>query len=373
MLDKVAGDRLFATIVAILVLLGLAMFASASLGLFARAGDSPFHMAIDQICLGLIPGVAALLIIRFMKPKFLTRAVIPFYVITILITLLVFVPHLGRHTNGATRWIQLGSFTVQPAEFLKIAVVLMFASYLAQMRSKIRDLRYGLGGFAGIVGIPCLILIAQPNTSTTLVMGATCVALYFLAGAPWRDFAIIALIAIIGLGGLVMVRPYLLGRVLTFIDPARAPLSSGYQIQQSLIAIGSGKVLGRGYGQSVQKFNYLPEPTGDSIFAVYGEEFGFIGCIGLLILYILFAARGFIIAGEAATTFGALTVTGLTLLIVLSAFLNIGAMLGVIPLTGLPLPFMSQGGTALFAALAAIGIILNIAAHRTKKLQQKSA
>jgi cell division protein FtsW (lipid II flippase) len=200
-------------------------------------------------------------------------------------------------------------------------------------------------------------------------MGATCVALYFLAGAPWRDFAIIGAIAVISLAVLVAFRPYLRGRVITFIDPARAPLSSGYQIQQSLIAIGSGKVLGRGYGQSVQKFNYLPEPSGDSIFAVYGEEFGFVGCVLLLALFVLFAARGLIIAGEAATTFGALTVTGLTLLITLSAFLNIGAMLGVLPLTGLPLPFMSQGGTALLAALASIGVILNIASHRPKKAE----
>jgi cell division protein FtsW len=367
MLEKVAGDRMFAIIVAILVILGLAMFASASLGLLARAGVSPLHSAIDQIFLGLVPGAIALLLIRYVNPKLLTRSVLPIYVASILLTLVVFIPHLGRHTNGATRWIQLGSLTIQPAEFLKVAVILMFASYLAQIKTKIKEFRYGLGGFAVIVGIPSVILLLQPNTSTTLIIGATCAALYFLAGAPWRDFAIIAATAIILLGGLVMVRPYLLGRIETFIDPARSPLSSGYQIQQSLIAIGSGKIVGRGYGQSVQKFNYLPEPTGDSIFAVYGEEFGFIGCVILLSLFTLFAARGLMIASEAATTFGALTVTGLTLLITLSAFLNIGAMLGVLPLTGLPLPFMSQGGTALFAALATVGIILNIAAHRTKR------
>jgi cell division protein FtsW len=367
MLAKLSGDRLFAIIVIILTVGGLAMFASASLGLLARPGESPWHIAADQIFLGLIPGLIALFVLRFLPPKYLTRGVLPFYVLSILLTLLVFIPHLGYHTNGATRWIQIGRFTLQPAEFLKIAVVLMFASYLAQVKNKINDLRYGLGAFAVIVGIPALILLAQPNTSTMMIICATCLALYFLARAPWRDFAIILAVAVVGLGLLVVVRPYLLKRVETFLSPSSNSLSSGYQIQQSLIAIGSGKIVGRGFGQSVQKFNYLPEPNGDSIFAVYGEEFGFIGTVLLLALFVAFAARGLMIAGEAATTFGALAVTGLTLLITLSAFMNIGAMLGVLPLTGLPLPFISQGGTALFAALASVGVILNIAAHRTKK------
>lgn len=367
MFTKLAGDRLFAIIVLILVVGGLAMFASASLGLLARAGQTPWHIAISQIFLGLIPGLIALLFLRLLPPKYLTRSILPFYVFAILLTLVVFIPHLGYHTNGATRWIQVGPVTIQPAEFLKIAVILMLASYLAQAKEKIKDLKYGLGMFAVIVGIPSLVLVMQPNTSTTLIIGTTCVALYFLAGAPWRDFAIIAVTAIVGLALLVVIHPYLQKRIMTFIHPSEASLSSGYQIQQSLIAIGSGRLVGRGYGQSVQKFNYLPEPNGDSIFAVYGEEFGFLGTVLLVLAFMAFATRGLMLAAEAPTTFGALTVTGLTLLITLSAFMNIGAMLGVMPLTGLPLPFISQGGTALLAALASVGIILNIAAHRGKK------
>jgi cell division protein FtsW len=366
MFNKLAGDRLFAIIVIILVVGGLAMFASASLGVLARANASPWRIAIDQVCLGLIPGIFALIILRLMPPAYITKAIVPFYVGAILLTLVVFIPHLGYHTNGATRWIQLGTVTVQPAEFLKLAVILLWASYLATAKGKISQLRYGLGAFAVIIGIPAVILIAQPNTSTTLIIGATSLAMYFLAGAPWRDFAIIFIGALLVLGALIAVRPYLLGRIETFIDPARAPLSSGYQIQQSLIAIGSGKIVGRGYGQSVQKFNYLPEANGDSIFAVYGEEFGFIGTVLMIIAFMAFATRGLMIAAEASNTFGALAVTGFTLLITLSAFMNMGAMLGVLPLTGLPLPFVSQGGTALLAALASVGIILNVAAHRPK-------
>jgi cell division protein FtsW len=366
MFARFSGDRLLAIIVTILVVAGLAIFASASLGILARPGQSLLHIGIDQILFGLIPGIIALTFIRFMPPRWITRSVIPFYCVAVLFTLVVFIPHLGYHTLGATRWIQIGSVTIQPAEFLKVAVILMLASYLAHAKKNIKNFRYGLLPFLGIVGIPSVILLAQPNTSTMLIVGSTCVALYFLAGAPWRDFAIIFVTALVVLGALIALRPYLLHRIETYIHPSQSSLTSGYQIQQSLIAIGSGKLMGRGYGQSVQKYNYLPEANGDSIFAVYGEEFGFLGTILMILIYIAFAARGLMIASEAATTFGGLVVTGLTLLITLSAFMNMGAMLGVLPLTGLPLPFISQGGTALLAALASVGIILNIAAHRTK-------
>ncbi len=191
--------------------------------------------------------------------------------------------------------------------------------------------------------------------------------MYFLAGAPWRDFAIMVVGSILALTLLVFARPYLKSRVMTFINPADNAQTSGYHIQQSLIAIGSGGFTGRGFGQSVQKFNYLPEAESDSVFAVFGEEFGFIGTVLLVILFVAFAMRGLIIAGEASTLFGSLAATGLTLLITFSALLNIGALLGIMPLTGLPLPFISHGGTALMAALASVGIILNVAAHRSKK------
>lgn len=366
-MKALSGDRLFALIVLILVGGGTAVFLSAALGLLARQNANLGHIALTQLVLGLIPGLIALVALRFTPPKLLTQAIVPFYIFALLFTAVVFIPHVGVYQNGATRWLQIGPITIQPAEFLKIAVVLMFAAYLARMKGKLSDLKYGLLGFGVIVGIPVLMLIAQPNTSTVLVLGATTAAMYFIAGAPLRDFAIIAVVAILGLGALILIRPYLLQRVETFIHPSQNALSSGYQIQQSLIAIGSGGLLGRGYGQSVQKYNYLPEAVDDAIFAVYAEEFGFLGAVFLVALYVAFAARGFMIAAQASNLFGTLAVAGLTLLITVSAFLNIGAMLSIFPLTGLPLPFVSHGGTALLAALASVGIILNIAAHRGKR------
>jgi cell division protein FtsW len=362
-----SGDRIFMSIVLILVVGGMALFFSASLGLLARAGGSPLRIAFTQIVLGLVPGFIALVIFRFMSSKTLLRFVFPFYIATVVATALVFVPHLGLSINGARRWINLGFTTIQPAEFLKTSVTLMLAAYLSHAKGRLHEWRRGVLAFGVIVGIPCAILLAQPNTSTVLIIGATTGTLYFLAGAPWRDFAIMAVVAIFGLTVLVLLRPYLMSRVLTYIHPTSNSHTSGYQIQQSLIAIGSGGLLGRGFGQSVQKFNYLPEPDGDSIFAVYGEEFGFFGTVLLVILFVAFAMRGMMIAAEASTMFGSLAVTGLTLLITFSAFLNIGAMLGILPLTGLPLPFISHGGTALLASLASVGIILNVAAHRANR------
>lgn len=362
---RIFGDRVFFIIVLILVLGGLLMFASASLGLLAREDGAPWRLAFTQLVLGLVPGALALLFFRFVKPSFIQGLALPFYVATVFLTLLVFTP-LGETYNGATRWINVGITTLQPSEFLKIGVVVGLSWWLSRAKGQLHDMKKGLVPFLAIVGIPALILLAQPNTSTVIVIGATSLLLYILAGAPWRDILILFLIGTVALVGLVMYRPYVMERVKTFMNPAENALTSGYQIQQSLIAIGSGGLVGKGLGQSVQKYTYLPEAHGDSVFAVYAEEFGFAGSILLVLLFTAFAARGITIAGEAATLFASLSAAGLTLIISISAFLNIGAMLGILPLTGLPLPFISHGGTALFAALASVGIILNVAAYRKK-------
>jgi cell division protein FtsW len=192
----------------------------------------------------------------------------------------------------------------------------------------------------------------------------TCGVMYFAAGAPWRDFGILLGLAVVAFGIVVLMRPYVLQRVETFMHPGANSLSSGYQIQQSLIAIGSGGLMGRGFGQSVEKFNYLPEPDGDSVFAVFAEETGFIGAALLLALFVALAARGIVIAGDSRELFGGLIALGLSFLIITQAFINICAMLGIIPLTGLPLPFVSHGGTALMAVLLMCGLILNVSAQR---------
>ena len=359
------GDRAFLVITAVLALGGIAIFSSALLGLLARPNASVASAALSQVVFGLGAGIGAFAIARTIPLALVKRWAPWLYGASLLLTALVFVPGIGKHVNGATRWLDLGITTVQPAEFLKFGAVIMVAWLLSKYSKKLKDWRYGLAPFLGIVGAPAVILLAQPNTSTTALVLATAGIMYFAAGAPMRDFAVIALIAIVTLAALLHFRPYAMKRVETFIHPSAADaLGGGYQIQQSLIAIGSGGISGRGFGQSVQKFNYLPEPDGDSVFAVFGEEFGFIGSVILVALFALFAARGIVIAGESRDLFGGLTALGFSWLIAFQAFVNMSAMLGIVPLTGLPLPFVSHGGTALMMVLAAAGLILNIAAHR---------
>jgi len=348
-----------------IALAGLAIFSSAALGLLARENSSVSRDILLQAGLGLGLGFFAFLLARAVSLSWMKRAAPYLYILTLLFTALVFVPHIGFHSGGATRWINLGFTTVQPAEFLKIGFVLVLAWWLAPRARQLANPKKGLIPFIVILIVPTALLLAQPNTSTTILLLTTGAVMYFVAGAPWRDFGILAVGIIFALGIVILTRPYVLERIKTFIHPSANSLSSGYQIQQSLIAVGSGGLLGKGFGQSVEKFNYLPEPDGDSVFAVFAEETGFVGSIILLALFVALAARGIVIAGNSRDLFGGLIALGFSFIIVLQAFINIGAMLGVIPLTGLPLPFISHGGTALMAALLMCGFILNVAAHRT--------
>ncbi|MDO8566949.1 MAG: FtsW/RodA/SpoVE family cell cycle protein [bacterium] len=360
----VSGDKVFFMLVLGIVLAGLAIFSSATLGLLAREGSSFSKDILLQTGLGLGLGFISLLIARAM-PLALIKRLSPFiYAATVLFTALVFVPGIGFHSGGATRWVNLGFTTVQPSEFLKIGFVLVLAWWLAPRARNLANIKKGLLPFVGMLVLPSALLLAQPNTSTTLLIVATGFVMYFAAGAPWRDFGILLLGVVLVCGILVFARPYVLERVKTFIDPSANSLTSGYQIQQSLTAIGSGGLLGRGLGQSVKKFNYLPEPSGDSIFAVFAEETGFVGAALLLALFLALSARGIVIAGNSPDLYGGLVALGFSFIIILQASINMGAMLGMIPLTGLPLPFISHGGTALMAVLIMCGLILNVASHK---------
>lgn len=348
----------FATLA--LVLGGFLIFMSASLGLLAKDGVQFSDLAGVQFLFGVCGGFVALYITSHIPYRFWKHYSLYLFIIALVATVLVFIPGIGLELNGARRWLDFRIITVQPAEFLKIAYVLYLATWLAGRRMKLKKMTEGLIPFAIITGLTALILLLQPDTGTFLVLASAGGAMFVVAGAKIRDILILALVAILGLGIIVMVRPYVLDRITTFLDPSQDPLGSSYQVQQSLIAIGSGQLLGRGFGQSVQKFNYLPEPTSDSIFAVFAEESGFFGSILLIFGFIVFGLRSLFIAARAPDMFGGLTAVGIAILVVAQSFLNIGSMLAVFPLTGLPLIFISHGGTALVTALASVGILLNI-------------
>lgn len=343
-----------------LVLGGFLVFMSASLGLLAQDGAQFSDIASSQFLLGVVGGFIALYVTSHIPYRFWRHYSLYIFIGSALLMLMVFVPGIGLELNGARRWLDLGVTTVQPAEFLKIAYILYLATWLSQRKSKNRPFLHRIAPFSIITGVAALLLLIQPDTGTFLVLASAGGAVYFASGAKLRDIAVLGLIGIIALSGLLFSRDYALDRLQTFINPAADPLGAGYQIKQSLIAVGSGKTFGRGFGQSVQKFNYLPEPTSDSIFAVFAEEFGFLGSALLVLGFTIFSLRGLWLAARAPDMFGGLVTLGIAILIFVQSFLNIASMLAILPLTGLPLIFISHGGTALFTALASVGILLNI-------------
>lgn len=357
-------DRPFLITVIILVTAGFFIFTSASLGLLAREGARFSSVAFSQFFLGIFLGTIALYATSRIKYTFWRKYAFYIFLASVLATLLVFVPSLGTEFGSARRWIDLGFVTFQPAEMLKIGFIIYFAAWLTNVRDKIHTYGHGIIPFVILMAITGGILLFQPDTGTFFVILITGLAMFIAAGARWRDIFSLAAIAGVGLTVLAYIQPYIKDRILTFINPASDILGSGWQIKQSLIAIGSGEIFGRGFGQSVQKFQYLPEPIGDSIFAVAAEEFGFIGSIIIITLFLFLAFRGLKIAGKAPDNFSGLLVVGIVILIVSQSFINIGSMLGVMPLTGLPLLFISHGGSALLFALAEVGIILNISKFR---------
>lgn len=357
---KAHVDRVLVIIVAILVGAGLLIFLSASLALLTKSTGAFESALLSQFVLGLGGGLIALFVLLRLPLGFLRKYSFYFFVAAAILTALVFVPHIGLSINGARRWLDLGFTTIQPSEFLKLAYVLYVATWFAAGRGRAADLQQGIVPFAVITGVTAVLLLLQPDTDTFLVIAASGLAIIFAAGMQWKHLLAALGVAVLLIALLVTFRPYLKDRIMTFVDPQRDPQGAGYQIKQSLIAVGSGQLVGRGYGQSIQKFDYLPEASSDSIFAVFSEEFGFIGSSLLVIGFLIFALRGMWIAARAADMFGALAALGIVVLLASESFLNMAAMLGIAPVGGLPLVFVSHGGTALMVALAMTGIVLNV-------------
>ncbi len=359
-------DRTLLGIILLLVVGGFFIFSSASLGLLAREGARFSSVAFSQIIFGIIGGGIAMFITSQIFYRNWRKYAFYIFIASILLTLCVFLPVIGMEHGGAQRWIRLGGFSFQPAEFLKIGFIIYMATWLSGVHKVIGTFKQGTLPFIGITSAVALVMLLQPDTDTFMIMAVAGVAMFITAGGSWRDTAIMAGIAIVLLVALAFMRPYVMERFTTFLHPEEDLQGAGYQINQSLIAIGSGGITGRGFGQSIQKFEYLPEPIGDSIFAVYSEEFGFLGSAALVLLLAFFTFRGYKIASHATDLFGMLLVVGFMTLIVFQAFLNIASMVALAPLMGLPLPFISHGGTALLSTLAAVGIVLNVSKYQKK-------
>ncbi len=356
-------DKTLFVLTLILVVTGLFVFLSASFSAFNDAAKFK-GILFNQLVLGLGGGVILFLAMLRLPVEFVRKYSMWFYLFGILLLALVFVPHIGFSHGGAKRWLSLGPLSFQPVEFAKYATVVYVAAWLSVLKHRVKEFTVGFIPFMVILGIVGVLLLLQPDTDSFLIIAAACTVLYFISGARWRDLGVMILLGIVAFGGLIAMRPYLLSRIKVFLNPAQDALGSSYQVQQQLIAVGSGKLTGRGFGQSIQKFKYLPEPLGDSIYSVLGEEFGFIGSVTIIIIYVLFFFRGMWVAMRIKDQFGRLVIIGIVSLIVFQSFLNIASAIAVFPLGGLPLIFISHGGTALALSLAAMGLVLNVSKKR---------
>jgi cell division protein FtsW len=354
-------------LITILVLLGfgLIIFSSAALGVLAVNEVKFYSIIRNQLIFALIGGAVAIFLGVAIPYRLYEKYAYHLFFLSLIATALVFVPGLSIYHGGAHRWVDLGPISVQPSELLKMGFVLAVALWCSTKRHLFGNWKYGLLPFLLASTLVAGIMLKQPDTGTFVIIMMAGFSVYFVGGARLRHIGIIFLIAVVGFVILISSRDYMMERVKTFVNGNHDPRGSSWQLNQSLVAIGSGGLFGRGLGQSVQKFNFLPEPIGDSIFAVTAEELGLVGVIFLIGLYVIVGIRGYIISLRASSQFARLLGIGIVTIILTQTAINIASMIGLFPLTGVPLPLVSHGGTALMVALFELGVLLQISKTST--------
>lgn len=350
----------FLGILLILLVGGIFLLSSASVAISQRLYGSISYMVFRQALAALI-GVAAFLAVQLVPYKFWRKAAWPIMAVALVLLALVFVPGIGVELQGANRWVRAGFINFQPSEIAKFALVIFLAWWLDRKRDKIGSFQYGFLPFLVIMGAVGALVVLEPDLGTFGVMAGTAIIMFFVGGGRVTQVGALFLLIILAAAVISFVTPYRMARVNVFLNPELDPQGAGYQMRQAAIAIGSGGFWGVGYGASQQKYNYLPEPVGDSIFAIIAEEFGLIGGAIVLFLFISLFWRGMLIAKHAPDMFSKLLVTGIMSSIALQAFINMGSISGLLPLTGIPLPFISFGGTSLAITLASLGVVYQIA------------
>jgi cell division protein FtsW len=357
-------DKPFLILLIIITVVGIFAFLSAALG-FVATDPRKFTAVATNQTIGFLLGWCAFFVVSKIPYEKLKSWAGLLLIGAFIINLMVFIPGLHLVHGGASRWIEIGPLTFQPSELLKLTFIIYFAGLLSVIKDRLQRPAYSLVPYGILTGLAALLMLLQRDTDTLAVIAITGLALLFVAGARLRDIGIICLVGCIGLATVVSFRPYVLDRFATFINPEKDLKGSGYQINQTRIAIGSGSIFGKGLGQSTQKFGFVPEPAGDSVFAIIAEETGFVGASVLILLYITLVARIIRIATVTSNPFGGLLAYGIGILIVVESFMNISSMVGIIPLSGMPLLFISHGGTALMVSLIAAGLVANISRSRS--------
>ena len=345
-------------------LLGLVMVMSASSVVALDEHGSSWYFVLRQAAWA-GAGVVVLVVIARIDYHRWRRFAAPFLLVSLVLLAVVFVPGVGVGANGATRWIGVGSLTVQPSELAKLSVLIWVADLLSRRAAYMHNTRATLRPVIVVLAVVATLVMLQPNLGTTLVIAAIALTLCFVAGTPalplagWATFGLSAAV------GLALAAPYRRDRVLTFLDPWADPMDTGYQNIQSLVGIASGGFFGSGLGASRAKWGYLPYAHSDFIFAIIGEELGLVGATVVVGLFVLLAIIGVRIALHAPDRFGLLLAMGVTAWFCVQAFVNIGAVIGILPITGVPLPFVSAGGSSLVFGMAAAGLLLSVARQAT--------
>lgn len=352
-------NYIFALVVFLLTFFGLVMIASSSMVMSLEKYGNSYSYVVRQIG-SLIIGLILMYIAAKIDYRFWKKNATWLFLITILLLILVFVPGLGVKINGASRWIGIGSKMFQPAEIVKITFIIYLAAWLDKKGENIKHLVSGFLPFAILVGLVGFLMIKQPDLGTMSVILLTSAIMYFASGAKLSHLGLGAGGIVILLGILIKAAPYRMQRLLVFLNPTADSQGTAYHINQALIAIGTGGLWGLGFGQSKQKYLYLPMAHTDSIFAIIAEELGFVRTSLILVVFIFLGIQGFKIAKNAPDTFSRLLAVGITSWILIQVFVNIASMLALVPMTGVPLPFISYGGSSLMFLLAAVGIMLNI-------------
>src|SRR3989344_1364687 len=350
-------DYILLTVVAFLTFFGLLMIYDASSYIAFRDFGDKYHYIKEQ-SMWVILGFTGLFFFSFYNYRKLYYLSLPALLVAIVLLILVFIPGLGVTALGARRWIDFGFFILQPAEFVKLALAIYLSAWFSN-KEKGRFLAFAL-----LLGLVLFLVMLEPDMGTAAIILSQGLIIYFLSGG--NIFYFLSTLPIIGFLGFLLIKlePYRAARLATFFDPNSSLLTSSYHVKQILIAFGMGGLTGVGLGNSLQKYAYLPENTTDSIFAIIAEEFGFIGSVFLIILFIIVVWRGFLIAGPAKDTFGKLLAGGIISFLAVQFIINLGAQTALIPLTGVPLPFISYGGSALVIDLCSIGILLNISKQK---------
>lgn len=342
-----------------LIAFGLIMLSSAGAVVGYQRFGSASHFLRQQF-ISFLFGALVLLIMTRVDYHQWRRLAFPLLLVSIFLLIAVFLPGVGFSAGGARRWIHLGSNLLQPSEIVKLTFLLYLAVWLEKRGKGVKSFTYGFLPFALLLSLIVVLVMLQPDLGTVSIIALLSIAIYFIAGASWWHLIGFGVFGAGALGLLIRIAPYRAARLTVFLNPELDPQGIGYHINQALLAIGSGGLFGVGLGRSRQKFNFLPEVTGDSIFAVIAEELGFIIIVLVLIVFLLFLRRGLDVARKAPDTFGKLVAAGVTLWVVLQSLVNIGALSGLLPLTGITLPFISYGGSSLIMSMAAVGLLLNI-------------